>query len=174
MGTMAKIPALAAITDLTSLLAMLTDPKKYKDAVGQLEKLRNEINDRIELVGKVNQIERLRIEAEKMANEAAATLKTVTEQIEKDKAYAEKSIQEAQSRSMEKVQAAQKKLQADQESVSQREAAVRAQETNLTGQLAQAESDRNAAASDKARVDALMSEYKNKVALIEETLGRVA
>jgi len=174
MGTLSKLGPLSGVSDLTSLLDLLSDPKKYKAALAALTAQIDELNVRIEAVGKVKEIARLRGEAEQMNREASATLKAVTDRIANDQAHSQKSIQEASAKSAAKIGEEREKLEAAQALVSQREKAVGDREKAVEKVAAEAQTIHDAVSKEKVRVEALMSQYKNKVALIEETLGRVA
>lgn len=57
------IPAVPEVKDLFALIDFLRDPAAVAERLGQLEGLREELNKQIELVGKADEIETLRIQA---------------------------------------------------------------------------------------------------------------
>lgn len=74
MAHVHSIPPIPGVDDLFSLLAFLSDKDACEKRLADMEHLRDEINRLVEAVGKVEQIDSLRIHAEGANAEAMALL----------------------------------------------------------------------------------------------------
>ena len=66
--------ALAGTRELFMFLDIINDPEKYKKLLEGIEKQRDELNEKIELIGKVDQIDTLKSHAVRVVNEANSLL----------------------------------------------------------------------------------------------------
>lgn len=174
MSRLVTLEPLSGVKDLTSLLELMSDPKKYKAALSAMEKLRNEINVRVKAVGGLDVIERLHLDAETKANKATVMLKKAQEQVAKEKADSAKSIREASAKSAEKIRAAEETIRDTTTSLNQRSQSVHTKEREAAKLLQEAQAEKKSTAADRAYVDSLIREYKKKMSILEETLGRLA
>jgi len=175
MGTKVHhIEAFPGIKDLYALIEIINDKKKYSNALEEMESLRKDLNDKIDLIGKVDEIERLRSESVNLKKQAQDLLTSANEK-------ASKSIEDASSKAEEIVQFAkdreakskekQKSLE-DMESRNMRE--LKAKEDRLNEQF-EALKKREVDASnlyDKARL--LKQTYEDAVEKLKKAGVKIA
>lgn len=168
-----RLEPLAGVRDVTSLLEMLSSPKKYQDAIGALENLRKNINAEIELVGKAKEITALRAEAGRLVQEAKASLHRAKETIKKKDGEVDRKLGKARADHDVIVAKEREELRQRSQALGKRTRDVAAREQAAAALMEQAEARAEETKKEKDRVDSLMAEYQQKLAVIEETLGKV-
>jgi len=84
MGTKVHhLEALPGIKDLHTLLEVINNKAKYLKILDELESLRKDTNEKIELVGKAEEIENLHTQANILADEAKYNLSSANEEASK-------------------------------------------------------------------------------------------
>lgn len=166
-----KIEALAGVKDLASLLEVLSDPKRYETCLKEMEGLRDQINVRIEAVGHVDQIQRLRAEAQSMHAEARKTLGAALDRIEADRAEweavqtsAREAIEADAVAAAEAFEARAAELTEQETSARQDLAVLEERDHATTLLLEEAQRDRTAAAD-------LRAEYEARVQRLNDAIG---
>lgn len=166
-----KIEALAGVKDLASLLEVLSDPKRYAACLKEMEGLRDQINVRIEAVGHVDQIQRLRAEATSMHAEARKALSAALDRIEADRAEweavqtsAREAFEADQTAAAEAFEARDAELTEQETSARQRADVLEDRDRASTRALQEAHRDRTAAAE-------LRAEYEARVQRLNDAIG---
>jgi hypothetical protein len=168
-----RLEPLAGVRDVTSLLEMLSSPKKYQAAIGAMEKLRADINAEIELVGKAKDIVGLRADATRAAAEAKQLLQAAKERIKKRDGEVDRKLGKARA-DHDRIVAAERQENSDRaRDLGSRLQAVGVREKKAATLMEQAEARAEETKKEADRVASLKEEYTLKIAAIEETLGKV-
>lgn len=171
-GTIKQITTPPGGTALEGLLAFLADKDAYQKRWDDMERLRDECNERLKGIDDLKQIERLKLEAEtKLKNakdEADLIRSTATNNAEKAMAEAaerEKSIgereqicEQREGQLAEQLGKAGEELQRREDAVGEREAKCERRERALTKLHAQTEAVKAELDSRLAKVRAVMGE----------------
>lgn len=169
-----KLEPLAGVKDLAALMEVLADQKKYRAIVDELEGLRKSLNVRIEAVGKVDQIDRLRSEAVQINREAKAALEAALGKIRSER----EQFESEQRIACDRVDAAHAELDRELSELTQtlddRERVVKEREKSAEALMAEGLTIKEEASDAKAAADNLRAEYDRKVTLIEDTMKRVS
>ena len=137
MAKPSQIPAVPEVKDVFALIELVTNPQKVKQHLQALEAYRNDINARIELVGKAEDIERLHGEAQELKRDAGIALERANDK-------AKEVLEEARAKA--------EKLEKDAaEGLAKREAALDARSSELSQQGAEVAEKR--AAAEKLAAD---------------------
>jgi chromosome segregation ATPase len=168
-----QLEPLRGVTDLSGFLEVITDPKKYRAIIKELEDLRKSLNQRIEAVGKITQIERIRGEAARDREQAARELAKARQTIETEaQAWAEEYTNERK-----KLDDRSKSISArdrkGKDTLDRREKELEAREGSAETMMKEAIAVKEMAEGASEIARRLQEEYDGKLAVINDTLSKV-
>lgn len=164
MAHVYTVPPIPGVKDLFTLLEFLKDAEKFAERLSAMEKVRDEINALVEAVGKVEEIERLRIQADTDRGNARLILEEANAESANAKVQADSVLAQARAKAEEELRAAVVKREQSEAHARQILADLNSRESALN-------------AREKAlqqREDEASALFKRGQSLTEEFTGKLA
>lgn len=168
-----QLEPLRGVTDLMGFLGVIQDPKKYRAIVKELEDLRKDLNTRIEVIGKINQIDSIRSQASADRQVATNELAKSRELIRLSREAWEETSEAERKQLDDRAKTITARDRKGKDLLDSREKELTVREKSAESMMADSIKIKEAAESAKGAADSLFEEYDRKLKIINETLQKV-